>query len=1042
MKVKKKKRNKKIIALIIIVFAVAAVLCFNNINNKYYSSIQAEQKKATTDSSKLNNLSGPNTKCESAFENFGLSISAHTEDVELKTDADYENYQKNNKKFDISCAPDQETFNKSGVTGSVFPITITNSNLGTFNCSKNSTANNRQKQLFVIQSGKTVVLKNAYEFTTPDGTKCPAGSVSMTYSDVSELQGDSNIETLGTVSEAYDADIGDTVYLDGEMELPNHSNPSVEAFEEHDDDSFIESGINEVPNGEAYEIVNNLGKNFKNYLAEYTAAPKSKKQEVTIPTNTKTLPETKIFNLNCDYKLDRNDIDQIEANNRQSLLDSSGKITNYYYDSSNTSYFKGVWKKEEKKPIRYYYHNNPMTNGGDTKFHHEDKTFTCHKSCTEVVKVEYGPPIQVGGGMCFEYRVKVSSIVNCTAKKVGNSAKPTKKKYCSLYPWCAHSHQAGPNEDYEQCVTKCDNGEYSKYCSDKCYKEVYENTKSLDLVQDSVFSDMKKSERIENFVYNKLSGNDVVERTDIKGCIRGQHYYNTATKKFDWCPAEKTERAIITNNGNGTNSTKRAVRTGLLGIWYYIQHYKTKWINHKYSSDANGLGIIRAQYKDGSQCTENCGWYKSKSCGSGYYYSFNNKVSNNIAGKGKCSKIYTYVWNETKKEYNPTPVLKDVCDQRDLIKYDYINNNKRYFDVVKQTCTGKAYCTTSTATYTISFKYKKAKETKVTRVDFPYSTKKDELKSQKEGKPAYSKPGSLIRFGGCYVNADFRKWYLSEWTFPGTWLSNKSGDPVYGTPANEKQYVYAKGKVCVPYGLDNTNADWAEYYISVQPKDKTVDKSQWKFTGEDYSKETQNGYNIQAKTKSFGYFHWNININCFYALTRGGCGIDKECISTKCVNGTDKCTPEDIIIRSFDSKDPFLQSSQTSSRIQYRTNRPIGFNWKADATLEKMIYDGYDVNPEDVMKDIISKEDTYSIDNLDYKVHLDADALKEIRSINKGEKTYTSLTSKESTKTMYSRKNGVGHYHSSLLKTLSGMPGIVEVDSLNECNSKKSCNIK
>jgi len=1035
MKVKKKKRNNLVIAIIIIVFAVAAVLCFYNINNKYYSSIQAKQKKAQVEGSNLYELDGPNEKCKSAFDNLGLSISAHAENVQLKTDEDYENYQKTNKKFDISCAPDEDTFNKSGVSGDVFPVTISNSNVGTFNCNKNSTTNNRQKQLFVIQSGKTVVLKNAYEFTTTDGTKCPAGSVSMTYSDVSQLQGDSNIETVGNVSEAYDEDIGDTVYLDGEMNLPNHTNPTIEAFKDKDDEEYIKSGINVVPDGKDYEIVNSLGKNFKNYLDEFEAAPTSKKRTVTVPEKTKTVSET--FNLNCNYKLDRNDIDQIEKYNRQSLLDSSGKITNYYYDSSNTSYYKGIWTKQEKKNIRYYYHNNPETNGGATKFHHEDKTLICTITCTEVVKVEYGPPIQVGGGMCFEYRVKVSSIVNCTSQKNGNSAAPTKKKYCSLYPWCAHSHQAGPSEDYETCVKKCDNGEYSKYCSDKCYKEIYENTKSLDLVQNSVFSDMKYSVPIEKFVYNKRNGNDVEERTDIKGCIRGQHYYNTSTKAFDWCPAVNTKnRAIITNNKNGKNSTRRAVRTGLLGIWYYIQNYKTIWHNHKYSSDAMGLGIIRAQYKNGKQCKESCGWYKSKSCKNGYYYSFNNKVSNKIYGNGKCSKIWTYEWNDTKKEYNPTPVPKDVCDQRDLIKYDYINNNKRYYDLIKQECTGKASCTTSTAKFTISFKYKKAAAgSTVTKVDFPFDTKEDALNSQEDGKPVYNtNPGTLIRFGGCYVNADNKKWYLAEWTFPGTWLSNKSGDPVYGKPANENQYVFAKGKVCVPYGLANTNAKWAENYIKYQKAD-SGEPTGWEFDDKSgYDLDTQNGYNIQAKTTSFGYFHWNFKINCFYALTNGGHGVDPECIT-----GSKKCTDSDFIIRSFDSKDPFLQTAQASSRIQYKVDRPIGFNWTSDATLKctnpnkKYCFsDGYDRDPTKLIESITSMVDTYSEDNLDYKVHLNKDALQKVRNRNKEAGKYSVLISNETVENRFAAGNGVSHYHSKLLTDL----GITDID---ECNGRKLC---
>ena len=337
------------------------------------------------------------------------------------------------------------------------------------------------------------------------------------------------------------------------------------------------------------------------------------------------------------------------------------------------------------------------------------------------------------------------------------------------------------------------------------------------------------------------------------------------------------------------------------------------------------------------------------------------------------------------------------------------------------------------AEFKIGFKYKKAKATKVETVTFPYEKKKDDekmkgdiLRSQEDGVPSRTPtdPDVLIRFGGCYVDSSFKKWYLAEWTFPGTWLSNKAGDPIYKNPDKENEYVFAKGKVCVPYNLEDTNAEWAKTYIKYQDS-KSGNPTGWSFSGKSYNDDsTANGYTIKAETKDFGYFHWKININCFYALTNNGGGDE-------CIDGGTKCK-EDYIIRSFDSEDPFLQSTQTSPRIQYKGKRLIGFNWTADAQLTEFTKDGYGQNPEALVAKIINTKDTYNENNLDYKVHLTKEKLQEIRSRNKGEKmNYDKLmrVNGNNAADQYSKGNGVGHYHSQLLRDL----GMGHID---ECNNK------
>lgn len=83
----------------------------------------------------------------------------------------------------------------------------------------------------------------------------------------------------------------------------------------------------------------------------------------------------------------------------------------------------------------------------------------------------------------FEYKVKVESKVTCSA--VFNGSMPTRTGYqeCDPVPICSQlegyvGNQAGPSEDFDKCISKCDGGKYSQKCINKCYSKVYKNTKS------------------------------------------------------------------------------------------------------------------------------------------------------------------------------------------------------------------------------------------------------------------------------------------------------------------------------------------------------------------------------------------------------------------------------------------------------------------------------------------------------------------------------------------------------------------------------------
>ena len=85
-------------------------------------------------------------------------------------------------------------------------------------------------------------------------------------------------------------------------------------------------------------------------------------------------------------------------------------------------------------------------------------------------------------GFIIDYTVKVTSYVKCTADFIAPD--PTDHiKACTPSPRCEslsgterNKPQAGPNEEFDSCIEKCDGGKYTEKCSLKCYEKVYGKT--------------------------------------------------------------------------------------------------------------------------------------------------------------------------------------------------------------------------------------------------------------------------------------------------------------------------------------------------------------------------------------------------------------------------------------------------------------------------------------------------------------------------------------------------------------------------------------
>lgn len=215
------------------------------------------------------------------------------------------------------------------------------------------------------------------------------------------------------------------------------------------------------------------------------------------------------FELQCKHDTNGNDI---------SIFDQykNGK----YNIDANTKQFYARDEVEQKISYKWKY------TSGKTKT--EAPKTVCTRVCEEALEVKYGPPVASKAGLCFEYEIQVTSRVKCTAD-IKTDAKPKKPKVCNPIPICnnipGYTHQAGPSEDFENCINSCDGGKYTKKCSDKCYKSVYGKSNKTAML-DNTTSAKKVVNRIYAF-YGKYyySGNVIHWTSGESGVMTYSRYY-------------------------------------------------------------------------------------------------------------------------------------------------------------------------------------------------------------------------------------------------------------------------------------------------------------------------------------------------------------------------------------------------------------------------------------------------------------------------------------------------------------------------------------
>ena len=649
------------------------------------------------------------------------------------------------------------------------------------------------------------------------------------------------------------------------------------------------------------------------------------------------------------------------------------------------------------------------------------KAATCKLECTEVVKVEYGAPVATAGGLCFEYKVKVTSRTNC--EMANEPTPPPDHVVCTPTPYCWHpgNHvyvMGGPSEDFDNCILACDGGKYTDKCTNKCYKEVYGKS-----------------------IARKTTGEEI-SYADVQQMVKtkaGLSYY-LKNGEIVWGPVGSYRAA--TSWGGGYVATD--------SYWH---------LNHSWGYSGSWYDQYQKGIPKREGCEGTCSWKRNSSpaCNNDENYRYLNHPD--VVG----SKAYT-----NDKKINAGENERGTYIGSDGKEHDSIY--KRLY----ARCSAYAACNTTVTEFTISADYKLKGEGEETKTYyFPYTPNndkntKDTIKS-KEGEHVSAscptgKNSIILASEGCYNCGEIKQKmeYMTEWSFPGSWINNKTYEISY-VPVTDEGWREKNDKFCLPFNIENVNKNWYNYYYATvnvaTSSSYTYDDPNYitnitcpdgtkiknvceyknsKYTEQDAKSIEEGGitdYNIKATTRGFGMFEWDIDIECFYAVNDLFPKVEEndDCSKlTCCQPGDPGCdSSEKERVRTVDLKNVFPDSEGNTLKSPDTTGRTVPFNWSAYAEQTKKDPD-YVSRPSNYLVWIQTMgTDIYSDPYLDYEIVLTKESITKIKS-----QFRTELKSSYTEWPGDVKVNSVTNYKSALIRD----GGILNQDSKYPGNEALKCN--
>lgn len=687
---------------------------------------------------------------------------------------------------------------------------------------------------------------------------------------------------------------------------------------------------------------------------------------------------------------------EIPADSEQTFTDTSNLKLNLTCDILNIG----------TKSAEYQYvnkHKYTAIKETSKSYNTSKKTYTCKKTCTEVLTVEYGPPVASIAGLCFEYKVRVKSEVTCQTEGTDvPPPNPDDYKYCEPVVQCVSTSgrtiisYGGPNEDFDKCINKCDKGKYTQKCINKCYNKVYNTSNNSNLRLNYI----DKVEAAQLSDCNSILNQNQPDPTTLSNLIIDAPSTDRCYGHYEWVNGQ-----IKWISGNGGHWTKYA-------RYYFLNANETvNTINQDSINMSAGNGRLMNGYERR---------YYSPIDGFKKWTHYTQGTYSGIAG---CEYQCQYLGCSAGEKLNPDDVKGSFEDDMDVYE-QFINE-----------CTAEASCSTKTAEFTIKVNNKtKDKPNEDNWINYDAAT----LTNTGSAVDIHDNSNIILNRSDCYGETINKNKYMTEWSFPGTWINNKTGEISY-KEKEDKTWHKKKDKFCTSLNSADVNVGWW-YYGAMNEKKNAV-------TGETMTDEQLKAavtdYNIKASTSDFGHFSWKIDVSCFYALydtagKKDPGDISKTCIDKNCDDIKDKDPAQRYRIRTVDTADLFPSPEGKDTTDATKTGRTPGFNWTINATNLKN--EDYIIAPTALLEDIQTKErngETYSDTNLEYEFVLDREALKAIRK-HTTSGNYTNFTGK------FEIVNGVSVYNSSLFRGLGSTLDSKYINKVGKlgCNNQEndSCN--
>ena len=368
---------------------------------------------------------------------------------------------------------------------------------------------------------------------------------------------------------------------------------------------------------------------------------------------------------------------------------------------------------------------------------------------------------------------------------------------------------------------------------------------------------------------------------------------------------------------------------------------------------------------------------------------------------------------------------------------DYEFNMGQYEKALNQ-CSAGATCSTKTSTYNIE----------VTNYSQYNEGRLESNKQFNSQTTVADKDQSILIDGnGCYNN-NAQDYYAAEWSFPGTWVNNKTGEISFTPKSNGWHRV--TNKFCLPLDTKATNSDWWNWYMKKAQGTVSNEKGTGSYKTNEYndkctaiSKAASNpsisDWNIKGSTKDFGFFKWNIKIACFYATQSNQPSTPPEC-EAPTLNG--------YTTRTIDNQNLFPATENSNSSSNSNTGRTPGYNWTKSATIS--VENGksnpnYQIDPTVLIAKIQKLKDGVYNDSLggteeylDYELSLSPEQINSIkRDIKLKAISYETWDNENSNASMYNKDTKMILYKSKFLSNTKYVTIVNNRRGLIGCNNQK-----